>query len=171
MESNESNYLYIGLMGRGWRYGDECSLNKKGSWSLQADGYLYDNGNSSSIGEGAKLRSGSCVGLHLDMDGKKVDFFVNANFIKSCTILSESVCMAVCFGGSNQICALRPGGSVPPSTPLKNVEVLNVSCGDSLRWDASSLGPNCELRKGGAGVTRTSSDSWGIQCGDTWYPV
>jgi hypothetical protein len=62
---------------------------------------------------------------------------------------------------------LTPNEGVAPD---KNAAVAagSASSGGPLLWDASSLGPNCELRKGGAGVTRTSSDSWGIQCGDTW---
>ena len=50
VESNESNYLYFGLMGRGWGHGKSAAFNKSGCWSIQADGYMYDNGSGSSHG-------------------------------------------------------------------------------------------------------------------------
>jgi hypothetical protein len=58
VESNDSNYLYIGVVGRGWS-SNSSALNASGAWSLQADGYVYDNGTGSSTG--SSYRSGDRV--------------------------------------------------------------------------------------------------------------
>jgi hypothetical protein len=113
VESNESNYLYFGLMGRGWGHGKSAAFNKSGCWSIQADGYMYDNGSGSSHGSRAQLRSGARVGLNVDMDAKSVEFFVNGVSIKTCAINVDAVCLAACLGGSNQLLVLQDGGSAP----------------------------------------------------------
>ena len=59
MESNDSNYLYIGVVGRAWS-SNSSALNGAGAWSLQADGYVYDNGSGSSTG--SNYRNGDKVG-------------------------------------------------------------------------------------------------------------
>ncbi len=60
VESNDSNYLYIGVAGRSWT-SNSNALNGAGAWSLQADGYVYDNGSGGSYG--ASYRNGDRVTL------------------------------------------------------------------------------------------------------------
>ena len=49
VESNESNYLYVGVVGREWS-DFATAFNKANGWSLQADGYVYDNGSGQGMG-------------------------------------------------------------------------------------------------------------------------
>ncbi len=58
MESNDSNYLYLGVVSRAFG-SNSSAMNSAGVWTLQADGYVYDNG--SGAGYGASYRNGDRV--------------------------------------------------------------------------------------------------------------
>ena len=105
VESNSSNYLYVGIVGDSWS-DFATAFNKAGGWSLQADGYVYDNGSGANMGAGAKLTSGSRVSVLVDMGAKTVEFKVDGTSIKTCSITASKVCAAACFGGSNQVVRL-----------------------------------------------------------------
>ena len=106
VESNDGAYLFVGVIGEGWT-DFATAFNQGGGWSLQADGYVYDNGSGTDMGSGAKLESGSRVTMVVDMDGKTVEFRVNGVSIKTCELKSDRVCPAVCFGGSGQLVGIQ----------------------------------------------------------------
>ncbi len=76
-------------------------LNTEGAYALQADGYTYCNGRSvSHAGKG--LNSGDRVKLELDMGAKTLRFLRNFEQVQKMKILDNEVCLAACFGDSDQ---------------------------------------------------------------------
>ena len=106
VESNDSNYLYVGVVGREWS-DFATAFNKANGWSLQADGYVYDNGSGQGMGQAAKLRTGARVTLKVDMGAKRIEFLVNGASIKACDVTVSEVCLAAGFGGSNQLISIQ----------------------------------------------------------------
>ena len=101
MEANTSNYLYIGVISDSVTdFG--TAMNKAGMWTVQADGYVYDNGSGSSKGASAKLMTGARLVVVLDMDAKRVEFLVNGSSVATCSVSASRVTLAACFGGSGQ---------------------------------------------------------------------
>ena len=155
VEANTSNYLYIGVISDSVT-DFATAMNKAGMWTVQADGYVYDNGSGSSKGASAKLMTGARLVVVLDMDAKQVEFLVNGSSVATCSVSASRVTLGACFGGSGQKLKLV-GASA------------GAASGASMLWDGSQLGPDCVVSAGGRGLTRTNSSGWGIQKGGAWY--
>jgi hypothetical protein len=117
-DANDSNYWYFGVVGRsfgGW----SSALNSAGAWTLQADGYVYDNG--TGAGTGNAIRTGDRAAFVVDLGARFIEFFKNGSSVRRCALNTGEVCLAMCFGGGGQrftitvrigvCCGLLNGGS------------------------------------------------------------
>ncbi len=98
-DNNDSNYWYFGVISRSWTNWSSA-MNSAGVWTLQADGYIYDNGSGS--GTGNTIRSGDRAAFVVDLGARSIEFFKNGTSIRRCALNTGEVCMAMCFGGSGQ---------------------------------------------------------------------
>ena len=106
VEANQSNYMYIGVVNDSWS-ANSVAFNKSNGWSMQADGYVYDNGSGRSLGSSNQLRSGDRVKLVLDVGTKKLRILRNGTEAAQMNVTGSRFRLAICFGGSDQKCCIE----------------------------------------------------------------
>lgn len=147
IERHEGAYLYVGVVGRD--YTDwSSSLKHPSSHIIQADGDLYSAGSSKSREQPrVRLTSGSVVKLEIDMNRRRMLMSINESTPEVFESLPDEVCVAVCFGGNDQLVTIKSGKAGGPAGSGGIVDMAKtLSTASHTLWLLDTRTPDTSAR-------------------------